>query len=247
MSTLAVVPASATTAMSAALAGQMLAWTNADRTAAGLRGLVGDPRLAALAEERAAAMAAAGRLSHDLGPSVVGAQNNGTIRWYSTGENIGFWSGGPSVESAAAIYAMFERSPSHWTQIMSATYNYVGIGFAEREANGSTYVAMVFAEMADHTRPIARNTTTSRSGTTITFRWTGSDLLLQTHSAGVRDFDVQYRMDLGSWRLIRDNTTSRYVTLTSRPRGHDYWVRVRARDRAGNLSAWSTPQKIRVP
>ena len=66
-------------------------------------------------------------------------------------------------------------------------------------------------------------------------------------TAGFRDFDVEYRIDGGAWRLVRDNTTATGTSWTSRQPGHTYWVRVRGRDRAGNSSAWSKPMGVTVP
>ena len=57
--------------------------------------------------------------------------------------------------------------------------------------------------------------------------------MLQTHTAGLRDFDVQYRIDSGSWRTLRNDTTTRSLTLTDRVSRTD--VRVA---RAGDRPSW---------
>jgi hypothetical protein len=47
--------------------------------------------------------------------------------------------------------------------------------------------------------------------------------------------------------MLRDNTTSRSVTLRDRPGGRSYSIRVRATDRRGNVGAWSSESRIWVP
>ncbi len=70
---------------------------------------------------------------------------------------------------------------------------------------------------------------------------------LQTHWAGLRDLDVWYRVDAGTWRLIRDNTTTTSIVLASRAHGHRYWLRFRPRDRFGNIDVFSAALSVWVP
>ncbi len=77
--------------------------------------------------------------------------------------------------------------------------------------------------------------------------WRGWDPILQSHWAGLRDFDAWYRVDGGAWRLVRDNTTATSIRLTNRASGHRYWLKVRARDRALNLGSTSAPISVWVP
>ena len=71
-------------------------------------------------------------------------------------------------------------------------------------------------ESVDHTKAIARVVTGDRTGDDVAWTWNGYDPRLQTHTAGLRDFDVQYRVGCGTWRLLRDNTTSTSVVLRDR-------------------------------
>ena len=105
----------------------------------------------------------------------------------------------------------------------------------------------MFSESKDHTAPTARNVSLTRTGTTIRFAWTGADRRLQTHTAGLRSFDVRYRVDSGTWRTIRNDTTAKALTLYSRPHGHWYSFRVQSADRRGNLSKWTSTIRIWVP
>ena len=244
-------PTAATvTASSAAssMAASVLIWLNRDRVAQGLVPLRNWSALATLATERASRMASTGTLSHQAAGGNLGSVLSARgIQWYRFGEIIGAstypWGG----QAANNIYSLWKGSPTHRPLMFSASYNYVGIGFAYRSATNTTYASVVFSESRDHTAAVARNGTLTRSGATVTFAWSGYDPQLQTHTAGLRSFDVQYRVDSGTWRTIRNDTTARTVTLGSRPSGHWYAFRVQAADRRGNLSKWTSATRIWVP
>jgi len=238
------VPTAAATSMAASVRG----WINRDRAARGLVPLRNWSALASLAAERATAMAEAGVLSHEVAgsnlTSVLGAHG---IQAYSSAEIIGASTYPWGSRAASNIYSLWKASPTHRAIMFSSRYNYVGVAFVYRAATKTTYASVVFSESKDHTGAIARNVSLRRSGTTITFTWTGSDPRLQTHTAGLRSFDVQYRVDAGGWRTIRNDTTHRSLTMHSRPHGHWYSFRVQAADRRGNLSRWTGAKRIWVP
>lgn len=226
----------------------LLVWLNRDRAARGLRAFRLDTRVRALARERAANLAATSTFSHAAAGGDIGvALQAARIHYWSAGECIAWTMLPPGATAASAIYSRLRASSAHWALLMSRTFNYVGIGAAVRASDGRTLVSIVITESRDHTPPTARVTSVTRSGTTVTFRWSGADRPLQSHTAGFRDFDVEYRVDAGTWRLVRDNTTATGTSWASRAPGHTYWVRVRGRDRAGNASPWSTPLGVRVP
>lgn len=225
-------------------------WTlvNRDRIDRGLRPLRLDVRLIQLAGERASWMAATGRLSHDsVDGTVCDALTARSIRWYSCGEDVGSTTSPWGSKAAASLYSMWKRSPAHWALLMSSRFNYLGIGVAYRSTAATTYASIAFLEGPDRTKPGARMRAKSVSGTTIRFTWSGSDPLLQTHTAGLRDFNVQYRVDSGAWVQIRTATTATAIALSSRLRGHSYTIRVQARDRRANLSSWSAGLRVWVP
>lgn len=220
---------------------------NRDRLARGLRSYRLDGRLRDIALEHADAMVASGVLSHWTGGRTVCDEvEDRSIAWYSCGEDIGTTDAAWGPAAADWLYGLWRASPSHWAAMMSPDYNYVGIAFALR-SDGSTYASIVFLEGPDRTRPSARMTTRSRSGTTVRFGWAGSDPRLQTHTAGLRNFDVRYRVDRGTWRRIRTATTATSITLRYRAHRHSYWISVRSRDGRGNASPWSTPFRVWVP
>jgi len=241
-------PASAATSTSTSVESYLLAWTNRDRAVRGLRPLRLDARVRTLARQRAANLAASTTFSHNAaGGSIGTALAAAGIQWWAVGEDIAYMPGAYGKSAASGIYALLRNSPQHWSMLMSRTYNYIGIGAAERSRDHRTFASLLFTESRDHSAPVVRVTGATRSGTAVSFRWSGHDLALQTHTAGFRDFDVRYRRDGGAWILVRDNTTSLGATWTGRARGHWYWVSVRGRDRNGNVSAWSPARGVYVP
>ena len=238
--------ASATTSASTAES-MVISWFNSARSARGLRPLRYDGDLAAIAGVRASRMASANAMSHTIGGNLTSQLRAYGVRWYRYGENVG-WSTATWPESSArAIYNAWMGSSGHRALILSSRFNYVGVGLAYRSSNRKTFSSAVFSESPDHTRPIARTTGATRSGDDVRWSWTGYDVRLQTHTAGLRDFDVQYRVNYGSWSLLRDNTNGYSLSLANRPRGRSYAIRVRGTDQRGNVGAWSSERRVWVP
>jgi uncharacterized protein YkwD len=241
-------PASAVTPTRESLAASMISRINTQRTNRGLVAYRSDPRLTSLAMDRAARMASLGVLSHQAaGGSVGTALTANGVQWFSYGETIGMSGYAWGSDAVSNILKMWMGSSYHRPLILSSRYNYVGAGFAYRASDGTTWASVVFTESRDHTAPRAWMKDAGRSGTTIWFTWGGRDRRLQTHTAGLRSFDVQYRIDGGPWRLIRNDTTATSIKMGSRPHGHRYWIRVQSADRRGNLSAWTTAKSVWVP
>ena len=214
-------------------------WINRDRAAHGLRALRADGRLDSLSGDRAVWMASKNLLTHNgLDGSACSAMTKRSIYWYRCGEDIGWTNATWGLASAKYIYTMWRHSPAHWALMMSSRFNYIGIGVA-RGSNGSTYSSLVFLEGPDRTRPIAHIRSKSVSGRTVRWTWSATDIKLQTHTAGIKSYNVQYRVGNGAYVQIRTNTTRTSLTLLHRARGHWYTVRVQAKDRRGNLSSWS--------
>jgi uncharacterized protein YkwD len=243
----AVLPASTAASTATSMQSSILTWLNRDRVARGLRPYRLDSRLAAVASDRAATMASTSILSHTVAGSLGSVLTNRGIQYWSLGEDIAWTTYAWGSSSASSLYSLWKHSSSHWALMMSSTYNYVGVGVAHNWSTGKTFGSIVFTESVDHTRPYARMSGASRSGTTVKWWWRGADRPLQTHTSGLRDFDVAYRVDSGSWRLIRDNTTAKALSLSGRAHGHSYSVRVRDRDRRGNVGLWSTAIRVWVP
>jgi hypothetical protein len=105
----------------------------------------------------------------------------------------------------------------------------------------------VLSESKDRTKPWAKISGSSRSGSTVTWQWRGADMKLQTHTSGLDGFDVQYRVGSGTWSTIRSDTTATSLSLSGRAGGRYYGLRIRARDHRGNVSAYSAEVRIWVP
>jgi uncharacterized protein YkwD len=228
-------------------AARILARINSDRVAAGLVAYRVDSRLAALAGNRATWMAVNDRMSHQsFGGAVYDAIAARGVTAYSSGEAVGSTNAGVGVAAADYLYPLWIASPEHHDLIFSSAFNYIGVGLAYRQASNETFASLVFAESPDHSNPVAQLTSGKAVGQTVTFTWSGRDGALQSHTAGLRDFDVQYRVDAGPWRTIRTHTTATKLVLGARPAGHTYSIRVRDRDRRNNLSSWTAARTVRV-
>ena len=223
---------------------QIMTWVNRARATRGLVPLRSDPRLWGLADDRAAAMAALGVLSHGVAGSLQEGINERGIRWYGFGEVIAYSTGLGSA-GAEALFRLWASSPPHWELLMSGSFNYLGIGLAP--SGSVTFGSMVLTESRDRTGARAAMVKASVSGDDIRWSWRGSDPLLQSHTAGLRDFAVQQRTDRGSWVTVMSSTASTARTVANRVGGHWYGLRVRARDRAGNVGPWSAELRAWVP
>ena len=241
-------PAPARASTETSMESLLRTWTNRDRATLGLSPLRLDVRLVALAGERATWMADRGVMTHaSVDGSLCDALAIRAIRWFSCGEGIGYTTYAWGPGAAASLYSMWRNSPEHWALLMSASYNYVGFGVAYDSGSRTTYSSIAFLEGPDQTPPVSRMSSKSVSGTTAQFAWTGSDPLLQTHTAGLQGYSVQYRVDGGAWKQIRTATTATSIALASRRHGHYYSIRVQARDRQGNLSAWTSGSRVWIP
>ncbi|MGW6743161.1 CAP domain-containing protein [Streptomyces sp. NPDC055025] len=124
-------------------AAEVLALTNAERTAAGLRPLAGDPRLGAAAQAYSADMAARAFYSHTspegLEPwdraAAAGAAHRGI------GENIACGQRGPRE-----VVRGWMNSPGHRANILKRDFTHLGIGFAGGGPAG-TYWTQLFGRL----------------------------------------------------------------------------------------------------
>ena len=224
----------------------VIGWINAARSARGLVPLRYDSKLASISGYRAGRMASTNTMSHTVGGNLASQLNSYNVNWYRYGEDIGWSTATWPSTSAKSIFNAWMNSSAHRALILSSRFNYIGVGLAYRSSNHKTFASAVFAETSDHTKAVGRVSRTTRSGNDIRWYWSGYDPRLQTHTAGLRDFDVAYRVGYGTWRLLRNNTTATSIGFNDKPRG-SYAVRVRATDRRGNVGAWSKEARIWVP
>jgi uncharacterized protein YkwD len=239
-------PAIASTSSATDPAHRLMASINQAREARGLVPLRSDPRLWSIAGDRAVRLATSGILSHAAAgplPDDLTAQG---VRWFGYGEVIGYATGSAGT-AQAMILGLWAASSDHWPLLMSARYNYLGIGFSYRASSGVTFTSVVLTESPDRTGAHAAVTGAQVSGNDIQWSWRGWDPPLQTHTAGLRDFTLQLRQDRGTWVTIGTALSIGARSTPDRARGHWYGLRVRARDRAGNLGPWSLERRVWLP
>jgi len=226
----------------------ILASINTDRAKLGLVALRLDGRLAAWSTDRAAWMASHAELIHNsYGGSPCNLYVIEKISWYQCGEAVADSNAAPGLAAAAALYALWKGSPEHWALITSSSFNYVGIGTSYRAANRTTYASILFLEGPEHNRPIESWTEDWLNGQTVHWGWTAYDPLLQSHTGTIAGYDLGYRGNGGSWHLLRTNSPDVSATFRARAPGSTWQIEVRARDNAGNLSAWMASTTFTVP
>src|SRR5260221_9770921 len=224
----------------------LMASINEARIARGLVPLRADPRLWAIASERAGRLAASGILSHEAAGSLPGDLAAHGVRWYGYGEDIGYATASPSV-AIGAILRMWASSAEHWPLLMSASYNYLGVGLAYASGSGRTFASVVMTESPDRSGARAAFVGAIVTGNDIRWSWRGWDLPLQSRTAGLRDFEIQLRMDRLTWVTIGHAITATSRTTSDRRLGHWYSFRARARDQVGNVGPWSRERRVWLP
>ncbi|HEY7524178.1 MAG TPA: CAP domain-containing protein [Candidatus Limnocylindrales bacterium] len=225
----------------------IIGWINRDRSSEGLVPLVRMYDLSVISGRRAKTMAGKNVLSHTATGNLGSQLNARRVAWYRYGEDIGYTTAAWSVEAAKSLYRAWKGSAPHWQMIMSDDFNYIGVGLAYRSSNKRTFGSIVFTESPDRTGAVATGTSASRNGDDVRWSWKGADVRLQTHTAGLRDFDVQYRVGSGSWVTLYNDTGITSLTFPDRLSGRKYGLRVRATDRRGNIGGWTAEMPIYVP
>ena len=239
-------PVSATSTAEA-MDAQILVSINQARAGLHLQPLRLDARLISWANARSAWMAARGVLTHtSFDGSPCNLYDVMRISWYQCGEAIADTTAVPGPTGASALYTLWRNSPDHYALITSTTFNYIGIGVTYRPANRTTYSSILFLEGPDRTMPIPSWTSVSLTGRTVHWGWTAYDPILQSHLAGVRNYDVELSVNHGAWGLLRSASTGVSCTMPDRVPGSTWALRVRARDAAGNVSRWLTSATIAI-
>jgi uncharacterized protein YkwD len=223
---------------------RMVSLINRDRERHGLVRLRIDARLMSIARDRSRDMATKGYFSHTQpdGRDVFDILGASSIRWYSAGEIIA-WNNWPTLEDSATVANNgWMGSDGHRAIITSRSFNYFGVGLAVA-SDGKKYWTGVFLRGPDRTGGWVRPASPSVSdGTTdgtkrVAFSWTGGDVRLQVLTSGFRAYQLQRRIDGGSWQTIRNLSTLRTYALTL-AKGRTVEIRIRARDQAGNWGSW---------
>ncbi len=112
---------------------RVLALTNAERTARGLRALAGSTCAGGYADSWAGTLATTDSLAHQpLSPILAGCAAS------SVGENVGYGNVTPEQ-----MVSMWMASPGHRANILNATYTAVGVG-SQTRSDGRVYGVQVF-------------------------------------------------------------------------------------------------------
>jgi uncharacterized protein YkwD len=119
---------------------KILSLINAARERRGIEPLRARASLVDFAGDRAAHMASTGVLKH---PKCLPCRlDRRGISYETYGETIA-WTFAPwGNEAARSLFRIWKNSPPHWSILMSARLDRIGIGVARR-ANGSTWAAAV--------------------------------------------------------------------------------------------------------
>jgi uncharacterized protein YkwD len=217
---------------------------NAERTRRGLVPLRWDQRVADIARERSAYMAATGRFSHahSGGNDAFDLLTRDDIRWYGAAEIIAWNTTSNANDSAAGAVRQWMNSSGHRAILLSSNLNYMGFGLSIGP-DGKRYWTGVAIKGPDRSPPrvsissVTEQVVDART-MRIIVRWAGSDLPLQVLTSGLRYYETQRRIDDGSWTTYGTTTNtyaSRWFT-----RGVPAEFRVRSRDVAGLWSPWRT-------
>lgn len=226
---------------------RILGWINQARVERNLRPLVADSRVWDLAGDRSAVMASRNILSHTIAGNVGSQLTSRGIKWYRWGDAIAYTYRPNGTYATADLFALWKGSQSHWDLLMSPDFNYVGIGMTYRSSTGKTFGDVVLIDGPDRTPPGAAMVSVDRDGDDITWTWRGWDTVLQRRTSGLASHEVQYRVDSGTFATVVSSTTATQRLATNRSGGHWHGLRVRARDGAGNVGAWSSEMRIWVP
>jgi hypothetical protein len=226
---------------------RILGWINQARAERHLQPLRADSRVWNLAGDRASIMASRNILSHTIAGNVGSSLSSRGIKWYRWGDAIAYNNQPNGTYATAELFAQWKGSKSHWDLLMSPEFNYVGVGMAYRSSNGRFFGDVVLIDGPDRSAPGAAMVSVTRDGNDVTWTWRGWDVILQRRTSGVATYQVQYRMDSGSFTTVATATVATRKFGYDRHRGHWYGLRVRARDGAGNVGAWSSELRIWVP
>jgi hypothetical protein len=201
----------------------------------------------AVARARSTNMAVLHYFSHTQpdGKTVFSLLNAAGITWYGAGEIIA-WNTNPTfADSALRARDGWLASPGHRAIVLSADYNYVGIGLAVDAVSGRNLWTGVFMKGPDRTGGYASfgpapSTVipAGASNVTVAITWSGGDVQLQTLTAGFKHFQLRIRTDGGPWTTWAAATTATSRTLRVW-KGHRYDVEVSSCDKVGNCGAWA--------
>ena len=225
---------------------EMVTLLNAQRRSHGLRNIRVDPRLMTIARARSTNMATYHYFSHTQpdGRTAFSYLRSAGVQWHAAGEIIAWNTHSTFADSAIRARDGWLASAGHRAIVLSAEYNYVGIGLAVDASNGRKLWTGVFMRGPDRTGGYAAfgaapSTAIPVGATnkTVTVRWSGGDVLLQTMTAGLSHFRLRIRTDGGVWTTWAAATTATSKNLRVW-KGHRYDIELSSCDKVGNCGGW---------
>ncbi len=112
-----------------------------------------------------------------------------------------------------------------------AQYQQLTGGFTTIATDDSDGVTTDFTPPAVSITPLSSTSTAN----TLTVQWSGTD-----SGSGIDTYDLQYKTGNGTWHDLLTSAGRTTYQFTGN-NGYSYTFRVRARDRAGNVSDWTQP------
>jgi uncharacterized protein YkwD len=156
-------------------------------------------------------------------------------------ENIGHTMGLTLRGGSKRMAGWWYRSAPHRRQMLARKVNYVGIGMARRGSR-FTYTA-IFTRSRDRTRPRVViddvGWRASEDGAQTTVEWHGVDPHLAIGRTGIERYDVQRRDGPLDWSPVGWGVVGATARSVRAFGSGDEQLRVRAVDKAGNVSAWA--------
>lgn len=226
----------------------LLSLINDARKARGQVRLLWDVRLADVAQARSDDMAADSYFAHlpkgEL-PAMLAAEGIEQYRW---SEVIAWNKKARIMRSAETTVSLWRNSSLHWSMLMDKGFNYIALGVAQGRDGRYIWTGLLI-KGPDLTPPRASIASTKLSRAsggkrTVTVTWTGRDVPLSVLTSGLRDFRLQMKVGKKAWQTVTPWSTYTYGRL-SLDVGKTYKFRVRARDNAGNRSAWSAAVTVK--
>jgi uncharacterized protein YkwD len=225
----------------AAAEARLLKDINRIRVRNGRRPLRLDDAISAVARARSADMAAKRYFAHvePDGDDADRILDRRDIQASEVAENIGHTFGLTLKRGSNRMADWWYRSTPHRIQMLDRDVNYIGVGIARRGSR-HTFTA-IFTRSRDRTEPRVSvddiHWLPSGNGSQVTIELHGVDPKLARGTAGIKGFELERLDRTGEWSAV-EGDPKRSKRSFPAPDSGELHIRVRAVDRAGNVSPW---------
>lgn len=183
--------------------------------------------------------------------------NHAPATWSNIGQVTCQWSGAADALSGVAGYTLdWNQTPDTVPALpveTSATEDSIPLAdgsswylhvrtvdHAGNGATGATHYGPIYIDTQAPTAWLTAPASGILNVSTVTVAWAGGDA-----TSGVANYDVQTSTDGAAWSDWRTNISEQSASFDGQ-RGQTHYFRVRARDHAGNVSAWSAPVQVLI-